>query len=121
MERRYYPMHASFRATAGGPPELIGYDCEFIVNADGSVWVSDWDHLEAWREFMCRPENCCSSGQEAGALLLLFAARDGLRQVSREESEAVALKAAESLPPPPDFVIRRVHTTDGGTNAGTAR
>ena len=46
---RHYSLWATFRSTADAPAEAPKSEAEFVVNVDGSVWVSDWDALAAWR------------------------------------------------------------------------
>lgn len=77
----YYPMQVIFRARKGVTPEI---DAEFIVHADGSVWVSSWDDLTKWRNFLGVDH------EQSAVLVLLLAARGHIREVDREEGDRIA-------------------------------
>jgi hypothetical protein len=80
----YTPMWFSLKAETG---PHAGTTTEFTVNADGSVWVSDWTALEWWKN-QTQPNE-----QTFGTLVLLLAARGHIREVDAEERDRIA-KAA---------------------------
>jgi hypothetical protein len=59
---------------------------EFTINADGSVWVPDWDAI-GWAIRQSEPMD-----QGFGILTLLFAARGVIREVDAQERDAIALE-----------------------------
>lgn len=83
---RHYSLWASFRRMEGDPDDLA--NAEFVVNVDGSVWVSDWDSLAKWRDYLG------ATAEQSGIMTLLFAARGHIREVDEAERERIAEAAA---------------------------
>lgn len=80
-----YAMWATFRVEDRGPKNLT--DAELAIGIDGSIWVTSWDHLAEWRDYLGPYD------QQAALFTLLFAARGALREVGAEERAQIAAEA----------------------------
>lgn len=86
---RYTPFQFLLEVKPDTPgAEHITGRHEFTINADGSVYVSNWQAMEWYRNQLT------FGSPDAGVMLLLFAARGHLREVTLEERDRIATTAA---------------------------
>lgn len=74
--------------------DIAGMKAQFTINADGSLWMSDW---EVFRRYYA---TIAFNDQNFGLLRLLFAARGHIREVDADARDAIAEEWAKQLPTP---------------------
>lgn len=100
--RPYYPFMIRMEAVKGA---FAGQSCRIIVNADGSIFVDDWDFVIAWYE-----QDIGYRSPEFVLLTLLLAARGHIKESTSEEVRAIAMgtiadeQQQSDLPNPADTI-----------------